>query len=83
MTSYAQSFLYTIFIRAGSPKPVPGSPRHTRDRQRIHACVILAYLFYTIYEADYQLRQAGDFYQALGVSHDVGEKALQSRFRKL
>lgn len=45
--------------------------------------MIVVYLLYTIYEADWQLRQAGDFYQALGVPHDVGEKGIQSRFRRL
>ncbi|KAK3701629.1 hypothetical protein LTR37_015380 [Vermiconidia calcicola] len=83
VTGYLQSILYTIFIRAGDPKPAPGSPRHTRDRKRIHIFVILVYLLYTVYDADYQLRLAGDFYQALGVPHDVDDKALQSRFRRL
>lgn len=45
--------------------------------------MIVAYLIYTIYEADYQLRRAGDFYQDLGVPHDVDERGLQSRFRRL
>jgi preprotein translocase subunit Sec63 len=45
--------------------------------------VIVVYLLYTVYEADYQLRLAGDFYQDLGVAHDVAEKAVQSRFRRL
>lgn len=83
MTGYLQQTLYTIFIRAGDPKPPPNSPRYIRDRKRIHIFVILAYLLYTVVEADYQLRRAGDFYQVLGVPHDVEEKALQSRFRRL
>lgn len=83
MTGYLQSTLYAIFIRAGDPKPAPGSPRYIRDRKRIHVFVIVAYLLCTIYEADYRLRQAGDFYQALGVPHDVEEKGLQSKFRRL
>lgn len=45
--------------------------------------MIVVYLLYTIYEADFQLRQAGDFYQSLGVAHDVAEKGIQSRFRRL
>jgi hypothetical protein len=49
----------------------------------MHIFVIVVYLLYTIYEADYQLRLAGDFYQDLGVAHDVAEKAVQSRFRRL
>lgn len=83
VTGYLQSILYTVFIRAGDPKPQPGSARYIQDRQRIHIFVIVAYLLYTIYDADYQLRGAGDFYQILGVPHDVDEKGLQSRFRRL
>lgn len=45
--------------------------------------VILAYLLYTLYEADYWVQQKGDFYQDLGVSLDAGEKAIKSRFRRL
>ncbi|KAK3629279.1 hypothetical protein LTR56_018166 [Elasticomyces elasticus] len=82
-TGYLQTFLYTIFIRAGDPKPAPGSPRFIRDRKRVFIFVILTYLCYTVYEADYQLRRAGDFYQDLGVPHSVSERELQSRFRRL
>ncbi|KAL2351485.1 hypothetical protein BJ546DRAFT_852636 [Cryomyces antarcticus] len=82
-TGWIQSIYYGIAIRAGDPKPQPGSPNFIRDQRRIHIAVILAYLLYTIYEADWQIRQAGDFYQALGVSPDVDDKALQSRFRRL
>lgn len=83
MTGYVQTALYAILIRAGDPKPALGSPRFNRDRRRIHIFVIVVYLLYTVYEADYQLRLAGDFYQDLGVAHDVAEKAVQSRFRRL
>ena len=83
VTGYAQTILYTIFIRAGDPKPQPGSPRFIRDRKRIHVAVILIYLLYTVYEADWQLRRAGDFYSLLGVAHDAGEKGINSKFRRL
>ena len=83
VTGHVQNILYTVFIRAGDPKPAPGSVRHTRDRRRIYVFVILAYLCYTIYEADCQLRKEGDFYNRLGVSHDVAERAIQSKFRRL
>lgn len=83
MTGYAQSIYYAVFIRAGDPKPAPGSPRYVRDRQRIHIAVILFYLLYTVVDADHQLRLAGDFYQDLGVAHDATEKAVQSKFRRL
>lgn len=45
--------------------------------------VIIAYLLYTLYEADYWVRQQGNFYQDLGVSPEAGEKAIKSRFRRL
>lgn len=83
ITGYAQTALYAIFIRAGDPKPAPGSARWIRDRRHIQITVILAYLLYTIYEADYQLQRASDFYTLLGVPHDVDERALQSKFRRL
>ena len=82
-TGYLQTALYTIFIRAGDPKPAPGSPRFTKDRRRIFVFVILAYLVYTVYEADWQLRRAGDFYRDLGVPHSISTGDLQSHFRKL
>lgn len=83
VTGYIQSLYYTLITRAGSPKPSPRSPRFLRDRKRIHVLVILAYLAYTIYEADHALRKAGDFYSALGVPHDVDENGLNRRFRRL
>ncbi|EGP88487.1 unnamed protein product [Zymoseptoria tritici ST99CH_1A5] len=83
VTGYAQTAAYSIFIRAGDPKPAPGSQRYIRDRRRIHVAVIILYLLYTVYEADYQLRQQGDFYQLLGVPHNVDDRSLQSRFRRL
>jgi len=45
--------------------------------------VILAYLLYTLYEADYLLRRSGDFYNDLGLSPGAEEKAIKSRFRRL
>lgn len=83
VTGYIQRFLYTLFIRAGDPKPVPGSARFINDRRRILIFVILTYLCYTIYEADHQLQQTGDFYTLLGVPHSATEREIQSRFRRL
>ena len=45
--------------------------------------VIILYLLYTLYEADYILRQSGDFYQNLGLAPGVEEKQIKSRFRRL
>ena len=83
VTGYVQAALYSIFIRAGDPKPTPGTTRYARDRRAIHIAVIVAYLLYTIYEADYQIQTAGDFYRLLGVAHDASEKTIQSKFRRL
>ncbi|EMC98836.1 hypothetical protein BAUCODRAFT_381853 [Baudoinia panamericana UAMH 10762] len=83
VTGYIQTALYTLLIRAGEPKPQPGAPRFIQDRKRIFTAVILLYLLYTVYEADWQLRLSGDFYQALGVSHSATERDVQSRFRRL
>ncbi|KAL9132205.1 MAG: hypothetical protein Q9217_000009 [Psora testacea] len=83
VTGWIQAIYYGITIRAGDPKPQPGTPRYQKHRGRIHTTVIIAYLLYTIYEADFWLRQEGDFYQILGVSHDSDEKKIKSRFRRL
>ena len=82
-TGWLQTLYYGITIRAGDPKPQPGTPRYQKHRRRIHITVILAYLLYTLYEADYQMRRQGDFYQALGVAHDVDDRGIKSRFRRL
>ncbi|KAL8671262.1 MAG: hypothetical protein Q9168_004231 [Polycauliona sp. 1 TL-2023] len=82
-TGWIQSIYYGITIRAGDPKPQPGTPRYIKHRTRIHIAVIVIYLLYTIYEADYSLRQEGDFYQDLDLPIDVDEKKIKSRFRRL
>ncbi|TAQ90875.1 hypothetical protein B7494_g805 [Chlorociboria aeruginascens] len=83
VTGWVQSFWYGITIRAGDPKPQPGSARYIAHRRRIHIIVVSAYLLYTIYEADWDLRRASDFYQDLGVPHSATEREIKSRFRRL
>ncbi|KAI9825680.1 MAG: hypothetical protein M1832_001024 [Thelocarpon impressellum] len=83
VTGWIQSVYYGITVRAGDPKPAPGSPRHATHRRRIHIGVILLYLLYSIVEADWQLRRDGDFYRDLGVGVDVDERGIKSRFRRL
>ncbi|THY11467.1 membrane associated DnaJ chaperone-like protein [Aureobasidium pullulans] len=83
VTGWAQSAFYAIWIRAGDPKPQPGTQVFVKHRKRINIIVVLAYLLYTIYEADFQLRMAGNFYQDLGVGLRTDERGLQSRFRRL
>ena len=83
VTGWIQSIYYSITIRAGDPKPQPGSPRYIKHRSRIHIAVIVIYLLYTIYEADYWVRQEGSFYQDLDLPVDVDEKKIKARFRRL
>ncbi|KAI9880799.1 MAG: hypothetical protein M1830_000235 [Pleopsidium flavum] len=83
VTGWVQSTYYGITIRAGEPKPQPGSQRYLKHRRRIHILVVFTYLCYTIVEAGYGIRRAGNFYQDLGLSPDVDEKAIKSKFRRL
>lgn len=83
VTGWLQSIYYGITIRAGDPKPQPGTPRYIKHRRRIHMTVIIVYLLYTFYEADYIMRQSGDFYQDLGLAPGAEEKQIKSRFRRL
>lgn len=83
VTGWIQSLYYGITIRAGDPKPQPGTPRYFKHRRRINIAVIVIYLLYTVYEADYWVRQTGDFFQDLELPVDVDEKKIKSRFRRL
>lgn len=84
VTGWAQSLYYGITIRAGSPRPTPGTPRYAEHRRRIHILVVTVYLLYTIYEAHYELVVRGsNFYGDLGVSPDASGREIKSRFRRL
>ena len=83
VTGWIQTIYYGITIRAGDPKPLPGTPRYTKHRQRIHIAVIVIYLLYTLFEADYWIRKNGDFFQHLGLSPLAEEKQIKSKFRRL
>ncbi|ROT41224.1 membrane associated DnaJ chaperone-like protein [Sodiomyces alkalinus F11] len=84
VTGWLQSVYYSLTIRAGSPRPQPGSPRYVTHRRTIHALVVVAYLLYTLYEADYDLRRQGNFYSDLGLPSLAAEdKEIKSRFRRL
>ncbi|KAI9885115.1 MAG: hypothetical protein M1823_003083 [Watsoniomyces obsoletus] len=84
VTGWLQTIYYAISIRAGEPKPTPGSARHARHRRRIHILVISVYLLYTIYEADWEVRRSGDYYQMLGLTPDItNERDIKSKFRRL
>ncbi|KAI1778304.1 hypothetical protein F4818DRAFT_296245 [Hypoxylon cercidicola] len=83
VTGWVQTIYYGLAIRAGDRKPAPGTPRHAAHRRRIHILVVSLYLLYTIYEADYELRRASDYYADLGVPHAASERDIKSRFRRL
>ncbi|ORX93672.1 hypothetical protein BCR34DRAFT_235365 [Clohesyomyces aquaticus] len=83
VAGWAQTILYSIFIRAGDPKPPPGSPRFVRHRRQLLMTIYAAYFIFIIYEIDFNLQRASTAYHELGVPVDVTESGLQSRFRKL
>ncbi|KAF2128007.1 hypothetical protein P153DRAFT_432422 [Dothidotthia symphoricarpi CBS 119687] len=80
---WTQTVLYSIFIRAGSPKPQPGSQRFISHRRAILIAIYAAYFLFTIYEVDFNLQRSGNAYNLLGVPIDVDESGLNSRFRRL
>lgn len=45
--------------------------------------VVSAYLLFTIYEADHEMRAQPSFYQDLGVPLTAAEREIKSRFRRL
>ncbi|KIH86710.1 heat shock protein DNAj [Sporothrix brasiliensis 5110] len=83
VTGWTQSIYYSLTIRAGDPRPMPGTPRFAEHRRRIHILVVALYLAYTIYEADYELRRAGSFYRDIGVPLTATDREIKSRFRRL
>ncbi|KAK3684728.1 hypothetical protein B0T22DRAFT_463977 [Podospora appendiculata] len=83
VTGWVQTIYYGIAIRAGDPKPQPGTPRFAEHRRRIHILVVSAYLLYTIYEADYEIVRAGSFYTDLNLPLNATEREVKSRFRRM
>ncbi|KAL2798556.1 hypothetical protein BJX66DRAFT_34736 [Aspergillus keveii] len=74
---------YGLTIRAGDPKPQPGTPRYNRDRRRVFVAIVTTYLLYNLLEVYQKIQTEGDFYQALGVSPLSDERAIKTRFRRL
>jgi hypothetical protein len=83
VTGWVQSFYYSVTIRAGDARPQPGTARYAEHRRRIHILVVSAYLLYTIYEADFELRRASSFYADLSVPTTATEREIKTRFRRL
>ncbi|KAL0942290.1 DnaJ domain-containing protein [Colletotrichum truncatum] len=82
-TSWVQTIYYGITIRAGDPKPQPGSAKYAIHRRRIHILVVSLYLLYTLIEADRTLRLEGTFYTDLDVASNAPVRIIKSRFRRL
>ncbi|KZM22120.1 hypothetical protein ST47_g6712 [Ascochyta rabiei] len=80
---WAQSILYSIFIRAGDPKPQPGSARFIKHRRHILIAIYVAYFAFTLYEVDFNLQRSSNAYNDLGVPININESGLNSHFRKL
>ncbi|KAM0287200.1 hypothetical protein ACHAQH_000514 [Verticillium albo-atrum] len=84
VTGWTQTLYYSITIRAGDPRPQPGSAKYIAHRRKIHFLVVSFYLLYTLYEADHDLRHDGTFYSDLGLPTLAPEdREIKSRFRRL
>ncbi|KFH44768.1 Chaperone protein-like protein [Hapsidospora chrysogenum ATCC 11550] len=83
ITGWIQTVYYGITIRAGDPKPAPGSARHNAHRRVIYILVVAFYLAYTIFEADHDIRAASSYYADLGVSPSATDRDIKSRYRRL
>ena len=82
-TNFLQSLYYRVTIPAGQRHPQPGEPLFAYHHRRIRVLVLSLYLLYTLAQALYDIRLAGDFYTLLGVTPWSGEKEIKSRFRRL
>ncbi|KAH0426575.1 DnaJ domain-containing protein [Colletotrichum camelliae] len=82
-TFWVQSIYYGLAIRAGDPKPQPGSAKYAIHRRRIYILVVSVYLLYTLIEADHTLRRQGTFYTDLDVAASAPVRIIKSRFRRL
>ncbi|OAP64496.1 hypothetical protein AYL99_00468 [Fonsecaea erecta] len=82
-TSFLQALYYRLTIPAGQSHPQFGDPLFVRHNRRIRVLVLSLYLLYTLAQALYDIRLAGDFYTLLGVTPWSTEREVKSRFRKL
>lgn len=74
---------YRVTIRAGRRHPQPGEPLFSYHNRRLRVLVLSLYLIYTLVQALYDVKLAGDFYALLGVTPWSTEREVKSRFRRL
>jgi len=82
-TNFLQSLYYKLTIPVGGRSPQPGEPLFALHNRRIRVLVLFLYLVYTLAQALYDIKLAGDFYTLLGVTPWSTEKDVKSRFRRL
>ena len=70
-------------VPAGQRHPQSGEPLFAYHHRRIRVLVLSLYLIYTLAQALYDIRLAGDFYTLIGVTPWSAEREVRSRFRKL
>ena len=83
-SSFIQNIYYKVTLPAGTPPPQPGTSRFARDHRRIRLLVLTLYLLYTLAQALYDVKIAGDFYTILGLNpYTTNEREIRSKFRRL
>lgn len=82
-TRILQSLYYRVTYPAGRRHPQPGEPLYAYHHRRIRGFVLCLYLVYTVAQVLYDIRLAGDFYTALGVSPNSSEREVKTKFRRL
>lgn len=82
-TRLLQGFYYRFAYPVGRRHPQPGEPMYAIHHRRIRIVVLCLYLVYTLTQALYDVKVAGDFYTILGVSPDSPEREIKSKFRRL
>jgi curved DNA-binding protein CbpA len=82
-TGLLQSFWYKLTVPVGQTAPRPGSPLYAYHHRRIRVFVLCLYLLYTLAQSLYDIKLAGDFYTALGVSPASSEREVKNKFRRL
>jgi hypothetical protein len=83
VTNWGQTFYYGVTIRAGEPRPQPGTPLFNKHRRNIFTLVIVSYLLFNIYQTDWQIRREGDLYNDFGLPPNADEKTTSRLLRRV